>query len=270
MPFVTANSKRLFYTINRPVETAKTILVFVHGLGSSSCFYQTLIPNLSADNCAIALDTYGSGMSKLTDGGASEQSVASITKDVAGLLEALEVREKVVVVGHSMGGIIASSFAAAHPNAVQGVVLIGPVNPGPAMAEIFEKRIQVVQKDGLEALAETVPTSATGSASTALHHAFIRALILGTSPEGYASLCKVIATAAPPDYQSIKVPLLILAGANDKTAPLAGSQAILDSYGTPESEKQIEILQGVGHWHCIENPDMVKVHLSRFLKTVTR
>lgn len=146
MPFLTVNKKNLYYTINRPVETAKTLLVFIHGLGSSSCFYQTVIPNLRADVCAIALDTYGSGLSKLNDGGASEQSVESITKDVAGLLDALKVRGKVVIVGHSMGGIIASLFAASLPDLVRGVVLIGPVNPSHAMAEVFERRIQVVQK----------------------------------------------------------------------------------------------------------------------------
>lgn len=50
--------------------------------------------------------------------------------------------------------------------------------------------------------------AATGSKAGPLHHAFIRALILGTSVEGYISLCGVIADAKPPDYASVNVPLL--------------------------------------------------------------
>lgn len=51
-----------------------------------------------------------------------------------------------MVVGHSLGGIIASYIAAEHPDRVKGVVLIGPVNPVPAMADVFSKRIEVLKK----------------------------------------------------------------------------------------------------------------------------
>jgi hypothetical protein len=84
-----------------------------------------------------------SGLSGL---GNSEQSISSIAKDIIGLLDELQIREKIVVVGHSMGGIIVSYIAAEHPDRVKGVVLIGPVNPVPAMADVFSKRIEVVKK----------------------------------------------------------------------------------------------------------------------------
>jgi len=51
-----------------------------------------------------------------------------------------------MIVGHSMGGIVASYIAAEYPDRVKGVVLIGPVNPDPALASVFEKRIEVVKK----------------------------------------------------------------------------------------------------------------------------
>ncbi|KAL3427529.1 fumarylacetoacetate hydrolase [Phlyctema vagabunda] len=266
MPFAKANNKNLFYTINRPVDSAKTVIIFIHGLGSSSCFYQTVIPNLDADICAIALDTCGSGLSKLA---CSEQTIETIREDVISLLDTLEIQERIIIVGHSMGGIIASSVAASHPERVKGVVLIGPVNPSTAMSEVFKKRIQVVQKDGLEALAATVPTAATGKASTSLHHAFIRTLILATSPEGYSSLCKVIATAKQLDYQAITVPLLVLAGENDNTAPLSGCQTILDLYGSSAEKKTIEVLPCVGHWHCVEEPGLVTEHIQKFVRGVS-
>ena len=45
-----------------------------------------------------------------------------------------------------MGGILASYIAAEYPDRVKGIVLIGPVQPAPAVADVFEKRIEVVKK----------------------------------------------------------------------------------------------------------------------------
>lgn len=119
--------------------------------------------------------------------------------------------------------------------------------------------------DGLEPLANTIPTGATGTSSTPLHHAFIRSLILGTSPEGYTSLCNAIANATKPKYENIDVPLLILAGEDDKTAPVEASRAIANSYATKESEKKVEVLKGVGHWHSVEASEEVAREIKSFL-----
>lgn len=122
--------------------------------------------------------------------------------------------------------------------------------------------------DGLEPLANTVPTAATGIDADDLRRAFVRSLILGTSNEGYISLCSVIAEAKQPDYGSIKVPLLILAGSDDKTAPLSSSEAIAKAYGTDESQKKVHVLNGVGHWHCIEDAEGVANVATHFIQGI--
>jgi pimeloyl-ACP methyl ester carboxylesterase len=143
MPFIKVNGKSLFYTIDGGDGSGpvKSTTLFIHGLGSSSCFYKTVIPALSATTRCIALDTPGSGLSDLS----SDQSIETITEDATGLLYALNIQENVIVVGHSMGGIVATHLAAQNPSLVTGVVLLGPVNPSPALAEPFEKRIEVVK-----------------------------------------------------------------------------------------------------------------------------
>jgi pimeloyl-ACP methyl ester carboxylesterase len=144
MPLRTINGKSIFYTIDQNDDNpSKTTALFVHGLGSSSCFYKTITPSLNSTVRCISIDTPGSGLSELSK---TEQSTSTIAKDAITLLDALEIREKVVIVGHSMGGIIASYIAAEYPDRVKGVVLIGPVNPDPALADVFRKRIEVVEK----------------------------------------------------------------------------------------------------------------------------
>jgi pimeloyl-ACP methyl ester carboxylesterase len=145
MPFATITGKSVFYTddAQKDGSSSQIITVFIHGLGSSSCFYKTVTPNLQSVTRCIALDTPGSGLSEPAQCG---QSIKSISSDVIGLLDYLKIEEKVVIVGHSMGGIVASEIAATYPDRVRGVVLIGPVNPQPQLATVFEQRIEAVEK----------------------------------------------------------------------------------------------------------------------------
>ncbi|PGH20100.1 hypothetical protein AJ80_03668 [Polytolypa hystricis UAMH7299] len=269
MPFKTINSKSLYYTLTPGSSTASPssspiTILFIHGLGSSSSFYYPIIPHLSqlGFRC-LALDTHGSGASAYSGTG---NSIASIAADALGLLDALDIKQDVVVVGHSMGGIIASYLAASdESNRFKGVVLVGPVNPNPGAAEIFSKRIQTVEADGMEPMATTIPIAATGSKSTPLVHAFIRQLIISTDPQAYISLCRAIAEAPVPDYSQIEIPMLLLAGDEDKSAPMEGCKMILEEYATPSTKKKIVTLGGVGHWHILEAPEETGRVIGEFL-----
>lgn len=51
---------------------------------------------------------------------------------------------RTVVVGHSMGGMVACRLASLHSFA--GAVLLGPVHPTQGVASVFAKRIETVEK----------------------------------------------------------------------------------------------------------------------------
>lgn len=80
----------------------------------------------------------------------------------------------------------------------------------------------------MEPMADSIPTGATGSKSTPTHHAFIRALLLSQTSQGYIGLCRAIATARPVEYAKARCPALIIAGAEDKVVPVAGLEKIKD------------------------------------------
>ncbi|KAL1971095.1 hypothetical protein VTN77DRAFT_46 [Rasamsonia byssochlamydoides] len=265
MPFVDVDQKRLHYADSHPQGAPEggLTLIFIHGLGSSQNYYFPILPDLTPHHRCITVDTYGSGRSAYTG---LEQSVGTMVADFAGVLDALKIR-KAVVVGHSLGGTVALHLAIQFPDRVIGVVSIGPVHPSATTGGIFEKRMQVVSEDGMEPMANTIPDAATGSRSRPLHKAFIRELLLGQNPLGYISLCRVVSSATAPDYAAVKAPLLLIAGDEDKSAPLDGCKHIFSHVSS--QNKRFEVLAGVGHWHCIEASDEVGKLIANFAKSIS-
>lgn len=161
MPYANVNSKSIFYTLTPSVycstQDPAPTLVFIHGLGSSSSFYASLVPYLTAlgYHC-LTLDTHGSGSSAFTG---SKNSIESIASDVHAILDVLNITENVVLIGHSMGSIVASHLAASDlQRRFVAAVLIGPVHPNPAAADVFSKRISAVEKGkSLSARLTSVP-----------------------------------------------------------------------------------------------------------------
>ena len=115
-------------------------------------------------------------------------------------------------------------------------------------------------------MADTIPTGATGSRSNALQRAFIRQLLLAQNPKGYQSMCKVMGNAKVPDYAAVKIPVHIIAGEEDKSAPLAGCKEILERLGS--ENKQITTVDGMGHWHCIEASELMIEYIGTFVNEV--
>jgi len=255
MPFASINSHVLHYTDIAPSENkpSPVTLIFIHGLGSTQNYYFPIFPYLTSFRCII-FDNYGAGRSKYTAG--TETSIPSIAQDVLGLLDHLKV-DRAVVIGYSMGGMVPTYLASTSPDRVVAGICIGPVHPSEAVANVFKQRIPTVQKEGIEAMANSIPNAATGPNATATQKGFIREMLLAQDPEGYCANCKAIQTATPPEYAKVKCPILIIAGEVDKSAPLAGCQKILSELGTDEKRKRLEVLEGIGHWHCVEAPGQV-------------
>lgn len=147
MPYLRTAYKRIFYTDHPPTNALppRETLILTHGLGSTSTYYHPLIPALTSPpnnfRC-IAYDTTGHGQSPYTQ---IEQSIATLAADLIGVLDALKV-QKAVVVGHSMGAVVAPYVAQRYSDRIVAAVLIGPVLPGPELWATFEERIVAVEK----------------------------------------------------------------------------------------------------------------------------
>ncbi|WP_218603228.1 alpha/beta fold hydrolase [Pseudonocardia abyssalis] len=103
-------------------------IVLVHGLGGSHLNWDLLAPRLTAHGHVLALDLPGFGLS------APSGRAATVDRNV-GVLEAFvrtRTRPPVVLVGNSMGGLVAVLLAARSPGLVRGLVLLDPALPAPS------------------------------------------------------------------------------------------------------------------------------------------
>lgn len=246
----------------------ETQFIFVHGLGGSTEFYGPLLKTsqvAQAGKC-VRYDIEGHGLSPTAS--TSVVSIQSYAQDLAALFQHLNNRPSVLV-AHSMGSLIALTFAAQHPELVQKLVLLGPARypvPG-AAAEGQRKRAGAVRVGGMRACAETVSTNGTSqSTKTTNHSAYsaVRAILMSQDPEGYAKACTALGKASnlEVDLRRLKMSALILTGDDDKVSPVNTCQDLCNSL----PNARLEVLQKVGHWSVIEDPVAVGGALDRFLR----
>jgi pimeloyl-ACP methyl ester carboxylesterase len=85
-------------------------LVLVHGITQCRQMWDPLIGDLATDHTVVAIDMRGHGAS----GRAATYDNRAMADDVAAVV-AVEGLDAPLVVGHSMGGIVVTAYAAAHP-----------------------------------------------------------------------------------------------------------------------------------------------------------
>jgi len=263
MPYLNLdNSKRLHYRDIQPTSSAspRETFIFTHGLGSTQNYYAPILSAFTEESFrCITFDTTGSGRSPPTH--SYVQTVQTLSDDVIALMDFLNV-EKAVLVGHSMGCLTAANLAITKPERIVASVWIGPVYPGAQLTEVFGTRMATVREKGMEAMADTIPSAAVGSGASEVCKAMIRELLLGQSVEGYCGNCRVIKEAEAPKYEDITIPILIVAGEEDKSAPLEGCKKMFEQL--PGEEKKMVVLEEVGHWHCLEAPEEVSEEILNF------
>jgi len=104
-------------------EGAGPAVVLVHGIASSTTTFTNVIPLLVPRHRVVAVDLLGFGASPSPANAAYtvEEHVDCLERT----LDALEL-ERFILVGHSLGSLIAARYAATHADAVRGLVLVSP------------------------------------------------------------------------------------------------------------------------------------------------
>lgn len=105
-------------------EGSGPVVVLLHGIASSSATFAYVVPLISGSHRVVALDLLGFGESP-----SPEHATYSVEEHAAAVLRTirrLRLRDPVVLVGHSMGALIAIRIAATKPRWVSKLVVVSP------------------------------------------------------------------------------------------------------------------------------------------------
>lgn len=106
------------------VGSGTPIFVFVHGWACDRACWDAQLSELSTNNRCIAVDLRGRGESSPVP----PYAVGQALEDVAQLIRELQL-PPVILVGHSLGGIVALALNGRYPELVYGIVTIdSPIN----------------------------------------------------------------------------------------------------------------------------------------------
>jgi 3-oxoadipate enol-lactonase len=257
----TATIERIVYEVDNAAGASGTVLC-IHGLGGNSNTWTAIMPALQRYQ-VIRIDLPGSGRSAGIEG---ELSIERFVKACLRVLAACRV-ERVQVLAHSLGTIVAGHLAAAEPARVASLAMFGPLLAPPDAARpglrARAARLRVEGVAGMQALADTLVQAATSSETRATRLAavaFVRESLMRQDPDGYARTADALAESQAADAVRITCPTLLVTGDQDAVAP---PQAVRHM-GEKIVGAQVEVLTGCGHWTPIERPDACIELLRRF------
>ena len=101
--------------------------LLVHSAGGNAAQWSAQLAHVRRSRRALAVDLRGHGRSPSGDARGFE--VPALAADLEATLDRLRI-ERVVLIGHSLGGSVCVSFAGRHPERVAGLFLVDPSGDG--------------------------------------------------------------------------------------------------------------------------------------------
>lgn len=242
-------------------------VVFIHGLGGSQRVWQGQVASFAAAGYApVALDLPGYGTRRPVDALDFETLAADVERAVA---ERSLVRP--VLVGHSMGGMVAQTLLRRRPDAYAAAVLcctsaafgntdgdfqkafvadrLGPLDAGKTLMDLAPVLVGRMMGGNADPAARALAIEIMGAVPSATYRAAVRCLV---SFDERANLGR------------IAVPVLCLAGEKDATAPAA----VMERMAARIPGARYVCLPGVGHLPNLEAPDAFDAAILAFLRDV--
>ncbi len=247
-------------------------LVLIHGLGSASTIFKSIIPALSQSFRVITVDLPGHGKSSFKNG--QPMDPRSLGDSIFENIQAQFGLQSFHVAGNSLGGWIALEMAAAQPNRILSLTGLAPAglwlkpaierHPNEARSYYlaqtlrpfakFGLRIKLFRKIGFESVspkwAELSYETCFDAAQAVIHSP-------GYFPAWDGMLGKRFDALIPES-----LPVTILFGDSDNTLPPSHSQ---ERSLAPAHSTWIEIKQ-CGHAPMWDHPDLIVKTIKQFIE----
>jgi 3-oxoadipate enol-lactonase len=235
-------------------------VVFANSLGTDFRLWDKVIPMLPDGLKILRFDKRGHGLSSCPG---DDYRMEELVDDTERLLQALGF-EDCLFVGLSIGGLIAQGLAARQSDLLRAMVISNSATRI-GSEQMWRERIENLYTGGVEALADNIMERWFSDRFRQQHGTELlawRNMLTRTPLQGYIGCCKAIATT---DFEqtssALKLPTLVIAGAEDGSAPPEIVRATADLI----EGAQYELLD-TGHLPCVEQPETYARILGDFIR----
>jgi pimeloyl-ACP methyl ester carboxylesterase len=252
VPYAELDGLRLYYERGGRGEPE---LLFVHGWCCDHTAFQPQFDHFARAHSVTALDLRGCGQSDAPEDG---YGIRDFADDLAQFCRVVEI-EKPVVVGHSLGGMIAVELGARYPALASAVVLLdpGPIDPLPETVK------------HLAAAAEQL----AGPGGEDVRRVWVEDM--GARDEELARWIADLMSAVP-----LPVATAVIRNLNDWNGVGALGLCVVPALlvrrtigANPDAlrlreikpDLEVGITVGAGHFHHLEVPEQVNAMIERFL-----
>ncbi len=259
--FAQVNGIRCFYELEGEGEE---VVVLIHALGTGHWMWDRQFGVLRPHFRVLRYDVRGHGQTEKPPG---PYSLELFAQDLAALLDLLGI-PAAHLVGLSMGGMIAQTFALNYPDRVKSLVLADTSSRyPPENRQQFEERARTAETQGMGPLVELALERWFSPGFAQAHPEVIgryRQMLQANDPKAYAAATRAIARLdLTSRLGAIKVPTLVIVGEDDPGTPPAMAKEI--AAAIPGA--RLEILPG-RHMTQEESAEAFNRLLLEFLKSV--
>jgi non-heme chloroperoxidase len=233
-------------------------VLLLHGLADSWRSFEPVLPHLPASIRAFALSQRGHGDADRPAAGYGPRDFAA---DLAAFVDALGLG-RAVVVGHSLGALVAQRFALDHPARTRGLVLVGWRGyPRPSAVAALGALEDPIDPGFVRAFQEA-------SLARPVPPAFLDAMVRESLKVPARVWREVVAAVRADDFSAelgtIAAPTLIAWGDRDATCPRSEQEALAATI----AGARLLVYPGAGHCLHWEEPARFAADLAAFAERV--
>lgn len=261
MAFGRFNHQTLHFRDENPA-VGRTI-VFANSLGTDFRIWDEVAARLGGPWRMLRYDLRGHGLSDAPPG---PYSIADHVADLIALLEMRRI-EHALIVGLSVGGMIAQGLAAQRPDLAQALVLCDTAHRI-GTPDTWNARIEAIRKGGIASVADAVLErwfSVTFRTTRQAELAGYRNMLTRTPIEGYIGTCAALRDAdLTAEARMLTQPTLCLVGEEDGATP----PELVRSLSALVPKAAFEIIPNAAHLPCVERPDILAARIEAFAREI--
>jgi pimeloyl-ACP methyl ester carboxylesterase len=271
MSFADVKGIRIFY--REYGNTNGDDVLFIHGLGSSSIVWRDIPDALSVGYHTIAIDLVGFGLSDKPEK-PDYYTIEGFSRIIADFLETIGTKKrgscKLILVGHSLGGYIATQFAIEHKALIRKLVLVDSSglleSPTPLLNDYYDAAMEInpiIRYDKIKRVLEDMYASPSRLLPISVN-LFEYVIEKNGARQAFGSSFKNSTSSQiePEGFKVIQdIQCLVVWGEKDNLIPVR----YCDRFKEMLPKAKYELIKDAGHAPFVEKPALFYQKLTTFL-----